>query len=202
MRPGDDRFTGEICGFGTSSGTRVVVGRWTTSPFGAFADVMVERPDGHRLLLAPRDDVAGYVAGIYRFDEVRTTAVAAHRTASSLRVQAGPLTAEVSVGARTPLGRVLRVVPRPLAASTTWATMLDPLARRVRSGVRTRGSTAGGREFYGALDEWAVSAVRASWDGEDLGTLADVLPPVRFGFGSTPSRPSLVRVVTTVRPIG
>src|SRR5690606_39583710 len=40
------RFRGRIAGWGTASGTRVVVGRWDASPFGAFADVMVERPDG------------------------------------------------------------------------------------------------------------------------------------------------------------
>jgi hypothetical protein len=31
-----------------------------------------------------------------------------------------------------------------------------------------------------------------------LGALADVDPPVRFGFGSTPRFPALVRVTTTV----
>lgn len=202
MRRSRDRFTGEICGFGTASGTRVVVGRWTSSPFGAFADVMVERPDGHRVLLAPTDDVAGYVAGIYRFDEVLATPVAADRTASSLRVHADPLVADVTVGARTALGWILRAVPRPVAGSTTWATLLDPIARQIRSGVRTRGSTAGGHEHYGALDEWAVTGVDAQWEGADLGDLADVDPPVRFGFSSSPSRPSMVSVVTTVRRRG
>jgi hypothetical protein len=38
-----------------------------------------------------------------------------------------------------------------------------------------------------------------TWDGEDQGGLAPVDPPVRFGFGSTPRTPSLVRVVTLVR---
>jgi hypothetical protein len=41
--------------------------------------------------------------------------------------------------------------------------------------------------------------VSASWDGVDLGGVAPVLPPVRFGFGSSPARPSIVSVVTTVR---
>jgi len=35
-------FTGEICGFGTTSGDRFVVGRWVDSPLGAFTDVMHE----------------------------------------------------------------------------------------------------------------------------------------------------------------
>ena len=75
--PSDDlRFTGAICGFGTTSGTRVVVGCWTTSPFGAFADVMVEHRDGQRTLLAPNGAVAELVGSVYAFDEVRIVAVA------------------------------------------------------------------------------------------------------------------------------
>ena len=195
----DDRFTGSICGFGTASGTRVVVGRWLSSPLGAFADVMVERPDGLRVLLAPSEAVASYIGGIYGFDEVVTVPVEVTSTVSSLSVAAGPLEASVELGARTALGRLLRSVPRRLATSTTWAAALDPVARRVRAGVRTRGATPGGEEYYGATDERAVVSVRASWDGEDLGPLAPVVPPVRFGFGSSPARPSLVQVVTTVR---
>jgi hypothetical protein len=42
--------------------------------------------------------------------------------------------------------------------------------------------------------------VEASWAGTDLGDLADVDPPVRFGFSSTPRRPSIVAVTTTVQP--
>jgi hypothetical protein len=38
------------------------------------------------------------------------------------------------------------------------------------------------------------------WDGADTGGLAPVDPPVRFGFGSTPLTPSLVRIVTQDRP--
>ena len=194
-----DRFTGSICGFGTTSGTRVVVGRWLSSPLGSFADVMVERPDGVRLLLAPSDAVASYIGGIYAFDEVVTVPVEATLLGSSLSVSAGPLEASVALGARTAVGWLLRGVPRRVATSTTWAAALDPVARRVRAGVRTRGATPGGDEFYGATDELAVVSVRASWDGEYLGPLAPVVPPVRFGFGSSPARPSLVQVVTTVR---
>jgi hypothetical protein len=65
------RFRGRIAGAGSTSGVRVVVGWWHESPFGEFADAMVERADGHRLLLAPTDEVAALVSGTYVFDEVR-----------------------------------------------------------------------------------------------------------------------------------
>ena len=57
-----DRFTGAIAGVGSTSGVRVVVGRWDESPMGAFADVMLAEPDGTRVLLAPDDRVAEFVS--------------------------------------------------------------------------------------------------------------------------------------------
>jgi hypothetical protein len=102
------------------------------------------------------------------------------------------------VGGRDGLGRLLRLVPRPLATSATWARVVDPFARVLLRGVRTRGSTPGGTESYGATDRHRIDAVVASWDGRDLGALADVAPPVRFGFSSAPRRPSVVAVTTTV----
>ena len=66
------RFSGQIAGMGSEEGTRVVIGRWADSPFGSFADVMIERPDGHRVLLAPTTQVATFVAQTYTFDEVQS----------------------------------------------------------------------------------------------------------------------------------
>ncbi len=66
-------------------------------------------------------------------------------------------------------------------------------------GVRTRGSAGSGRrEFYGATDLHLVTAVRGTWRGASLGDLAPVAPEPRFGFGSTPQRPSVTDLVTTV----
>jgi uncharacterized protein YndB with AHSA1/START domain len=193
-----DRFSGSICGVGTASGMRLVVGRWEVSPFGSFADVMVERPDGTRVLLAPSAGVGDYVGAIYGFDEVVVVPVAADRTPTRLSVSAGPLELHAAIGRRTPLGWLLRAVPRRLARSPRWAAAIDPIASRLVAGVRTRGTTPGGEERYAATDWHAVTAVRATWDGEDLGPLAPVDPPVRFGFGSTPRQPSIVDVVTSV----
>lgn len=198
-RPPLQRFRGEICGFGTTSGHRFVVGRWTASPFGAFADVMHEAPDGTRTLWAPDDQVADLVGTTYAFDAVRLVPVRATRTPGSLRVVAGPFTAEVAIGTRTALGWALRGVPAPIARSRWWSTLIDPVARLVLRGVRTRGSAGNGRrELYGATDQHRVTSVTADLDGADLGTLADVWPPVRFGFSSTPRRPAVVAVTTTI----
>jgi hypothetical protein len=192
-------FDGWILGAGTASGTRVVVGHWPRSPFGAFSDVMVQRPDGHRVLLAPDERVAAFVAGTYAFDEVQAAGVAVARPAPDRwTVRAGPLDLALSTGRRTPLGLLLRAVPPLLARAPAWVGLLDPLARL--AGMRTRGSAGGGRtEWYGVQDLHAVVGLRGTWAGADLGPLAPVRPTVTFGFGSVPSRPAVARVTTTVR---
>ena len=56
-----------------------------------------------------------------------------------------------TVGGRPPLGRLLRAAPARVASSPAWASVVDPVARVVLPGVRTRGSAGGGRrEWYGA----------------------------------------------------
>ncbi len=189
------RFRGHIAGVGTTSGVRVVVGRWDSSPLGTFTDVMVETASGHRVLLAPSEGVAEFVAATYSFDEVRIEPVAVDGWA----VRSPSLALEIVPGGRTGLGRLLRLVPRRLAESPWWCTLTDPVARVVLRGVRTRGSAGNGRrEWYGATDVHAVRSVRGTFDGADLGTLTPVDPPPRFGFSSTPRRPSVTAVVTTV----
>jgi hypothetical protein len=202
MRPrrGDrQRFEGTIAGLGSTGGTRVVLGHWPVSPFGSFADVMVERADGRRLLLAPTRQVAEFVEATYTFDEVRLVPVEVAVHAPVWRVSAGPLELSFTTGSRPPLGRLLRAVPPRLASSPAWATAVDPVARVVLQGVRTRGSAGGGRRAWdGARDLHRIAWMRGTWDGVDLGALAPVEPPARFGFSSTPVRPSLTRVVSTV----
>lgn len=197
--PVRSRFRGHIAGVGSTSGTRVVVGRWTTTPLGEFADAMVETAAGHRVLLAPRQEVADFIEATYSFDEVRLEPFSVTVLGDRWSVRSPSLTLDLTVGRRTPLGLVLRGVPRRLAESPTWCTLTDPVARVVLRGVRTRG-TAGGdrREWYGATDTHRVTSVAGAFDGVDLGGLADVDPPCRFGFSSTPRRPSVTTVVTTV----
>lgn len=191
---------------GSSSGVRVVVGWWLESPFGAFADAMVETADGHRVLLAPTDEVAELVSTTYTFDEVRLEPVEVHAGwadgdawVRSWGSSSPSLSLTLDVGERTGLGRLLRVVPPALATSPAFATLADPVARVALRGVRTRGvARAGRREYYGATDVRAVTGMTGRFDGVDLGALAPVDPPCRFGFSSTPRRPSVTEVTTTI----
>lgn len=193
------RFHGQIAGVGSASGVRVVVGAWRDTPLGSFGDAMVETAAGHRVLLAPSRPVAEFIEATYAFDEVRLEPITVSSGPAGWRVASPSLVLDLTVGGRMPLGRLLRVVPGRLAASPAWATVVDPVARVVLRGVRTRGTAlAGRREFYGATDLHAVTALAGSFDGEPLGVLGPVDPPCRFGFSSTPRRPSVTTVVTTV----
>jgi hypothetical protein len=193
------RFRGSIAGLGSTSGVRVVVGRWQESPYGAFADVMLAEADGTRRLLAPSDDVAAFVSATYAFDAVDVVPVGARSEGSAVHVRAGELDLTFTVGGRTPLGRALRVVPDRVATAPAWCRVTDPVARLVLRGVRTRGTSGGGRiETYGATDHHRVDDLRGTWRGADLGDLDRVLPEPGFGFGSTPPTPSVTTLVTTV----
>ncbi|WP_229707017.1 hypothetical protein [Nocardioides deserti] len=179
---------------------RVVVGHWHDTPLGAFADAMVETPAGHRVLLAPHEDAAEFIAATYTFDEVRIEPFAVTEQGGRWGVRSDSLTLDLAVGRRTALGRLLRLVPDRLATSPAFCTLTDPVARVVLDGVRTRGSAAGSRrEWYGATDHHAVTAAGGAFDGVPLGDLTRVEPPPRFGFSSTPARPSVTSVVTTVQ---
>ena len=123
------RFAGEICGFGTTSGVRVVIGRWTSSPIGSFADAMVEHPGGDRVLIAPSVEVAELIGGLYAFDDTTISDVGAERLPGRLRFSGGPLIADVTIGDRDALGWALRCVPPALATSVLWARIIDPVAR-------------------------------------------------------------------------
>ena len=193
------RFDGWIAGLGTASGTRIVIGRWRHSPFGAFTDLMVEDGTGHRTLIAPTREIADFVASTYNFDEIVIAHVGVTQKRKEWAVSAGHLHVAFELGRRAPLGWLLRAIPAPLCRSRLWVRAIDWPARKLLPGVRTVGSAGHGRrEYYGARDLQPIIASTAWLDGQDLGPLAQVDPPVRFGFGSVPPAPALVRVTTTV----
>lgn len=192
-------FDGHIAGIGTGSGLRAVVGIWDSSPFGPFADVMLQEPSGHRLLLAPTQDVADFISSTYNFDEIRVVGVSARLEHPALKVDAGPLAISARFGGRTLLGRTLRAVPRPLAVHPRWLRAVSPVAGLLSGGSRTAGTAGSGRrEFYGVSDLHAVASAVVHWKGADAGPLAPIAPAVTFGFSSVPPRPSLAQVRTTI----
>jgi hypothetical protein len=176
---------GRILGCGFSTGVRVVVGMWDSSPIGPFADVMWAERDGTRVLHAA-ERAARFVSAVYRFDQVVVEAVDASWRDRVLEVGFGGRRFTFTVGRGIPFP------PRPL-----WATRYveAPIARRLL-GVETYGvSPSGVREWYRARRLHRIRAVDAH--GQPLGVIGPIAPATGFGFSEPPARPSL----TEVRPV-
>ncbi|MDX6277225.1 MAG: hypothetical protein QOJ72_1353, partial [Nocardioidaceae bacterium] len=76
----------------------------------------------------------------------------------------------------------------------------NPVASRLMPGVQTYGSAGGGRtEWYAARDVRRLVTASATWEGDDLGALAPVIPAVRFGFASSPAQPTVTTLTSYVR---
>lgn len=192
-------FTGHIAGFGTAAGIRMVVGSWAESPYGTFADVMVQTADDERILLAPTAEVADFVSSTYHFNRVETGPVLTELTADRLAVRAPGLEVAVGISGPAPIDRLLRLVPPALAGAPWWLRAIDPLASRLVPGVHTAGSAGNGRrEYYGVRRSRRIVEVTGRFDGRDLGGVAPLLPPVGFGFSSAPPAPQIVAVTTTI----
>lgn len=177
----------------------MVVGVWSASPFGAFADVMVQTPDDDRILLAPDERIADFVGSTYAFDRVELGPVSATLSAAELTVTAPGLDVAVTIGGPAPIDMLLRLVPGRLAAAPWWLRAIDPIAARIVSGVHTAGSAGNGRrEYYGVRRSHRIEAVAGRFGGQDLGGVAPLLPPVGFGFSSAPPAPQIVAVTTTI----
>jgi hypothetical protein len=195
MRMADGARRVELAGCigaaGFGSGDRLVVGAWTAGPLGPMTDVMWARADGERVLLAPDQPVAEFIASVYRFDRVEVVPVGGGWDGGTLEVDAGP------VSIRLVAGRGWRLPPAALRPPWFTRYVEAPIGRATM-GVRAYGVTPTGvREWYRA-DRWRpVADGSASIDGLDLGPLRPVDPPCRFGFSEPPTRPS----ITEVRPL-
>jgi hypothetical protein len=192
-------FTGHIAGFGTTAGIRMVVGIWQESPFGSFSDVMVQTPDDARILLAPSADVAEFITATYTFDYVTTGDVSAELTPDRLTVSAASLDLSVAIGGAARFDGLLRLVPGFLATTPTWLRLIDPVASRLVPGVHTAGTAGQGRrEYYGVRRSRSIVGVSGRYESTPLGGVAELSPPVHFGFSSAPATPQLVSVTTTI----
>lgn len=193
-------FTGHIAGIGTRSGTRLVLGMWDQTPMGSFADAMIEDADGHRTLIAPRAEVADFIATTYSFDEIVIAPVTVAARSSVWQLTSADLDISFVPGRRVWVSPLLRAVPPPIRRTASWARICNPIASRVMPGVQTFGSAGSGRtEWYAARDLRGIDSATVQWRGEDLGELAPLTPPVRFGFASAPARPSLTALTSYVR---
>jgi hypothetical protein len=163
-----------------------------------MTDEMWSRPDGTRVLLAPDEEVAAFVAGTYSFDETRVVPIRTIRSRDGFSLTAGDLRLEAEAGRPHPL---FALRPRPLRRWLPWVRFEDAVLRRLvgrfliggAAGVRMHGTTpSGAREWYRIDGYRPIVAARADAGGGDLGALADLRPDPGFGFSGFPTRPALV----------
>lgn len=170
---------------------------WDAGPLGPMIDVMWSRPDGTRVLLAPDEDAAVFIAGIYSFDETRVVPFRARRSTEGFSVVAGDLRLDAELGRPH---RLFALRPKWLRRSLWWVRVEDVMARLLgrfviggASGVRLRGITPGGaREWYRIDGYRPVLGASGSLGGTDLGALTDLRADVGFGFSGFPTKPALV----------
>jgi len=209
MREGGERliFDGRILGASFASGDRIVAGRWHASPFGPFADVMWCRPDGTRVLLAPSETVAAFVARHYSFDEIERTDVSVERRNGAIEVTGGSLDLRIVPGSPGIASRLLWLRPRRMRTSAMWIAFEDSVVRPIAGplfgpnarSIRTRGVTRdGSREWY-AIHDFLEADASASVGGRNLGPVAPG-PPAGFGFSEFPGGAAIVRVTSIFRP--
>ncbi len=192
------RLEGRIAGVGFSSGHRFVAGLWERGPLGPMVDVMWARPDGSRTLLASSPEVAQFVGGVYRFEETFVVPVELHQDDRTIDLHAGPL--RLTLQTNRPM-KAFSLRPRRLRRSTRWVRVEDALLRPLAGplllkgggGVRLYGrSPSGVREWY-CIDSYRrVQAASGTLHREELGSLAPLDPPARFGFSEFPRRPAVV----------
>jgi hypothetical protein len=177
---------GRIAATGFTSGDRVVIGMWDASPIGPFADVMWAEPDGTRVLHAsPR--AASFITAVYQFDRVVDHEVVATFDGRTIRVTVGEFELALTGGV------AVAFPPRP-----PWVTrhVEAPLARRLMA-VETFGtSPTGVDEWYRARSVRRVRSVSVRGP-RDLGPMASLEEPCRFGFSEPPRFAS----ITEVRPL-
>ena len=201
---------GAIAGVAFASGDNFVVGLWESGPLGPMTDVMWARPDGTRVLLAPDEDVAAFVAGTYSFDETRVVPLEVRRSATAFSLTAGDVSLDAELGRAH---RLFALRPRPLRRSLAWVRVEDAVLRPLvgrfviggAEGVRMRGTTpSGAREWYRIDGYRPVVAATGAVRGDDLGGLSSMAPDPGFGFSGFPSRPAFVTcspvLETRVRP--
>jgi hypothetical protein len=181
-------LVGVISSAGFASGHRFVCGVWATSPLGPIVDLMWATPSGTRRLVAPDPGVAAFVSAVYHFDEVVVSPLTA-------RVEGRSLTVDAPEFGLVLKARAGRGWPVPLPGPAWFHRRLaGPVARRAL-GVRTYGvSSTGVREWYRARWYRPLVEASATLGGQDLGVLAPLDPPVRFGFSEPPRPPSMVWV--------
>ena len=181
-----DKFEGRISSSSFSSGDRIVVGDWISSPLGSFINIMWARPDGKRILISPSKNCADYVSTIYSFEEVIILPIDINRKDKKIEINALDLSIifEWGISAHIPFKR-----PK------WFISTIEYLVGNIIFGTKTHGKTKDGRkEWYMIREISMISKAYGRFKGESFGRMENNTEASRFGFSEPPKRPMSVLV--------
>ena len=185
-----DVFKGRISSSGFASGDRIVVGDWKESPLGSFTDIMWARPDGHRTLIAPNQEVVDYVEGMYSFDEIKIQdiTVTEKERRFTLSCESMELDFSWKKGWKIPFRR-----------SLFFIATVELFFAKLFFGTRTHGTTKNNRKEWYAIDRVSnIIDANATIEGKDAGGKMPMKEPCKFGFSEAPKKPSSCEVRTHI----
>ena len=185
-----DIFEGRITSSGFDTGDRIVVGSWKLSPFGEFSDIMWAKPDGQRVLIAPSKEIADYISAMYSFDKIliqEISTIENDRTLT-LNCESMKLNFSWSKGLRIPIKR-----------SLLFIATVELFIARIFFSTKTHGITRNGRKEWYAIDRLSkLKSAQAQIADQDLGQMAPIEAPCKFGFSEAPKKPSSCEVRTHI----
>ena len=185
-----DIFQGRITSSGFQTGDRIVVGAWNSSPFGNFTDIMWAKPDGTRVLIAPTQEIADYVTAMYSFDEVVLEEIVSKEEGRSLSVECKSMDLQFSWNR----GFVI-----PFKRSLLFIATVELFFARLFFSTRTYGLTRNNRREWYAIDRVSnLSHASARIEGNNVGDMATMNPPCKFGFSEAPKKPASCEVRTHI----
>ena len=185
-----DVFKGRISSSGFASGDRIVVGDWKESPLGSFTDIMWARPDGHRTLIAPNQEVVDYVEGMYSFDEIKIQdiTVTEKERRFTLSCESMDLDFSWKKGWKIPFRR-----------SLFFIATVELFFAKLFFGTKTHGTTKNNRKEWYAIDRVSnITDANATIEGKDAGGKMPMKEPCKFGFSEAPKKPSSCEVRTHI----
>ena len=185
-----DVFKGRISSSGFASGDRIVVGDWKESPLGSFTDIMWARPDGHRTLIAPNQEVVDYVEGMYSFDEIKIQdiTVTEKERRFTLSCESMDLDFSWKKGWKIPFRR-----------SLFFIATVELFFAKLFFGTKTHGTTKNNRKEWYAIDRVSnITDASATIEGNDAGGKMPMKEPCKFGFSEAPKKPSSCEVRTHI----
>ena len=185
-----DVFEGRITSMGFSSGHRFVIGQWSSTPFGAFNDIMWVTPNQERILICDDEKIAAYISSMYTFEDVTIQPISIEQKPTGLHVQ----TNSIDLSLKWNKGFTI-----PFRRSLFFIQNVETWFAKIFFNTKTYGITNNHRKEWYMINHLSkVIECEGYMNDETLGTLSNIDETCGFGFSDPPRKPSSVLVKTHI----